>query len=74
MTQERYSNPISFGVEATHQRWMKQPGFVAAYDALADEYAAAAASLNPSRRRDHKHCTASLHGADKPNSGRAKSK
>jgi DNA-binding XRE family transcriptional regulator len=39
MTRERY-NPVPFDVEATHARWMKRPGYAAAYDALADEFAA----------------------------------
>jgi transcriptional regulator with XRE-family HTH domain len=39
MTRERY-NPVPFDIEASHKRWMKRPGFAAAYDALADEYAA----------------------------------
>ncbi len=39
MTTERY-NPVPFDVEASHRRWMKRPGFAAAYDALADEFAA----------------------------------
>lgn len=39
MTRERY-NPVPFGVDATRERWMKRKGFKAAYDALADEYAA----------------------------------
>jgi len=38
MTRERY-NPVPFDVEATHKRWMKCPGFAAAYEALADEFA-----------------------------------
>ncbi len=39
MTTERY-NPVPFDVEATKRRWMKRPGFAAAYAALEDEYAA----------------------------------
>lgn len=39
MKADRY-DPIPFDVEATHQRWMKRPGYAAAYDALADEFAA----------------------------------
>ena len=39
MKPERY-NPVPFDIEASHKRWMKRPGFAAAYDALADEYAA----------------------------------
>jgi DNA-binding XRE family transcriptional regulator len=39
MTTEHYK-PVPFDVEATHARWMKRPGFAAAYNALADEYAA----------------------------------
>ena len=39
MTTERYK-PVPFDVEATRARWMKRPGFAAAYNALADEYAA----------------------------------
>jgi DNA-binding XRE family transcriptional regulator len=39
MTRERY-NPVPFDIEASHKRWMKRPGFAAAYDTLADEYAA----------------------------------
>jgi DNA-binding XRE family transcriptional regulator len=38
MIRERY-NPGPFDVEATRKRWLKRPGFTAAYDALADEYA-----------------------------------
>ena len=39
MTRERY-NPVPLDVEATHARWMKRPGYAAAYEALADEFAA----------------------------------
>jgi DNA-binding XRE family transcriptional regulator len=39
MTTERY-NPVPFDVEASHRRWMKRPGYAAAYAALEDEYAA----------------------------------
>lgn len=39
MTRERY-NPVPLDIEALHKRLMKRPGFAAAYDALADEYAA----------------------------------
>ena len=38
MTRERY-NPVPFDVAATHERWMKRPGYAAAYEALADEFA-----------------------------------
>ena len=44
MTSERY-NPVPFDVEAAHKRWMKRPGYAAAYDALADEFAALAELL-----------------------------
>ncbi len=49
MKPERY-NPVPFDIDATHARWMKHPGFAAAYDALADEYAALAELL---RARQH---------------------
>ncbi|HKT32842.1 MAG TPA: helix-turn-helix transcriptional regulator [Gammaproteobacteria bacterium] len=39
MTSERYK-PVPFDVEGAHKRWMKRPGYAAAYDALADEFAA----------------------------------
>ncbi len=39
MTRERY-NPVPFDIDATHGRWLKRKGFKAAYDALADGYAA----------------------------------
>lgn len=39
MTRERYSL-VAFDVEATHQRWMKRPGYATAYEALSDECAA----------------------------------
>lgn len=39
MSTERY-NPIPFNVDATHKRWMKQPGYAQAYAALEDEFAA----------------------------------
>jgi DNA-binding XRE family transcriptional regulator len=39
MTTERY-NPVPFDVEASHRRWMKRPGYAAAYAALEDEYVA----------------------------------
>lgn len=39
MTRERY-NPVPFDVDATRDRWMQRKSFKAAYDALADEYAA----------------------------------
>lgn len=44
------SKPVSFDVEATKRRWMKRPGFAAAYDALADEFAALGELL---RARQH---------------------
>lgn len=49
MKPERY-NPVPFDVEASHRRWMKRPGFAAAYDALADEFAALGELL---RARQH---------------------
>lgn len=39
MTSEQYK-PVPFDVEASHKRWLKRPGYAAAYAALADEYAA----------------------------------
>lgn len=33
-------DPVPFDVDATHARWMRDPAFRAAYDSLADEYAA----------------------------------
>ena len=33
MTSGRY-DPVPLDVEATHKRWMKQPGYAAAYAAL----------------------------------------
>ncbi len=39
MNRERY-NPVPFDVDTTHARWMKRPGYAAAYAALADEFAA----------------------------------
>ena len=39
MKPERYQ-PVRLDIEALHRRWMKRPGFAAAYDALADEFAA----------------------------------
>jgi len=36
---DRY-NPVPFDPDASRARWMKQPGFAEAYDAMADEYAA----------------------------------
>lgn len=44
MTTERYK-PVPFDVDATRARWMKRKGFAAAYDALADEFAALAELL-----------------------------
>lgn len=38
MTRERY-NPVPFDADASHTRWMARPGYAAAYDALADEFA-----------------------------------
>lgn len=32
--------PVPFDVDASHARWMKRPGYAAAYAALEDEYAA----------------------------------
>lgn len=49
MTTERYK-PIPFDVDATHARWMKRPGYAAAYDALADEFVALSGLL---RARQH---------------------
>ena len=39
MSTDRY-DPVPFDVEAIKRRWMRDPGFRAAYDALEDEYAA----------------------------------
>lgn len=39
MIRDRY-NPIPFDLDATRARWMQRPDFAAAYEALADEYAA----------------------------------
>jgi DNA-binding XRE family transcriptional regulator len=39
MTTDRY-DPVPFDVEATKRRWMRDPKFRAAYDAMEDEYAA----------------------------------
>ncbi len=39
MTRDRYQ-PVALDLDATRARWMKRKGFKAAYDALADEYAA----------------------------------
>lgn len=39
MKPEHY-RPVPFDVEASHRRWMKRPGYAAAYVALEDEYAA----------------------------------
>lgn len=49
MTREHY-NPVPLDVDATHARWAKRPGFAAAYDALADEFAALGELL---RARQH---------------------
>lgn len=49
MTRERY-DPVPFDVEATHKRWLKRPGYAAAYAALADEFAALSELL---RARQH---------------------
>jgi len=39
MTRERYK-PISFDLESTRKRWMQDPAFAEAYNALEDEFAA----------------------------------
>ena len=39
MTRERY-NPVPLNIAATRKRWSKDPAFVEAYGALADEFAA----------------------------------
>ena len=39
MKADRY-DPVPFDVAATHTRWLKRPGYVQAYAALADEFAA----------------------------------
>lgn len=39
MKADRY-DPVPFDVDASHARWMKRPGYAAAYGALEDEYAA----------------------------------
>lgn len=49
MTREHYK-PVPFDVDATHARWSKRPGYAAAYDALADEFAALAELV---RARQH---------------------
>ena len=38
MTCDKY-DPVPFDVEATHKRWMKDPAFAEAYNALEDEFA-----------------------------------
>lgn len=38
MTRDKY-DPVPLDVEATHKRWMKRPGYAAAYAALEDEFA-----------------------------------
>ncbi|MEW9572243.1 hypothetical protein ABQJ54_10800 [Rhodanobacter sp. Si-c] len=49
MKTDRY-NPVPFDVGATHKRWMKRPGYAAAYEALADGFAALGELL---RARQH---------------------
>lgn len=49
MSDDRY-NPVPFDVKATHKRWMKDPAFAEAYNALEDEYAALGELL---RARQH---------------------
>ncbi|HEX7325191.1 MAG TPA: helix-turn-helix transcriptional regulator [Rhodanobacteraceae bacterium] len=49
MNPERY-NPVPFDVDDAHARWMKRKGFAAAYDALADEYAALGELLRARQR------------------------
>ena len=44
MTRDRYQ-PVPFNVEAAKARWAKRPGFTAAFDALADEFATLAELL-----------------------------
>lgn len=39
MSRNRH-DPVPFDIDATHRRWMKQPGYAEAYAALEDEYAA----------------------------------
>ncbi|MEO5559403.1 MAG: helix-turn-helix transcriptional regulator [Dokdonella sp.] len=38
MTRDKY-DPVPFDVGVTHKRWMKRPGYAAAYAALEDEFA-----------------------------------
>jgi DNA-binding XRE family transcriptional regulator len=49
MTTERYK-PVPFDVETTKRRWMRDPKFRAAYDALADEFAALTELLSARQR------------------------
>lgn len=43
-------DPVHLDVDATRRRWMKRAGFAAAYDALADEYAALGELLRARQR------------------------
>ena len=39
MTRDHYK-PVPLDLDATHARWSKRPGYLEAYEALADEFAA----------------------------------
>ena len=49
MSEEGY-NPVPFDVEATRKRWMKDPAFAEAYNALEDEFAALSELLRARRK------------------------
>lgn len=51
MNHDRY-NPVPLDVADTHARWMRRPGYAAAYAALADEFAALAELVRARQQAD----------------------
>ncbi|GLQ87658.1 helix-turn-helix transcriptional regulator [Dyella flagellata] len=51
MALERYK-PVALDIETTRKRWRKDPAFAAAYDAMADEFAALAELVRARQRAE----------------------
>lgn len=51
MTTARY-DPVPFDVEATHKRWMRDPEFRAAYEALEDGFTTLGELLRACQKRE----------------------
>lgn len=51
MKRERF-NPVELNIDETRERWSRDPEFVKAYDALADEFAALDKEIRTRRNDD----------------------